>query len=114
MLNLKSYARQANRKVTTNKDQEVFKTIGFDPEELEQLKEMDETELKLLMIFCGIRVYNEMPLCALEEDEMRMAYVIWRADKIKEKRQEVSKKMERGIKWTERLLDLTKIWSRSI
>lgn len=113
-MDLKFYAGKAKEKVITDKDREVFKTIGFDPEELQQLKKMDERELKLLMTFCGIRVFNEMPLVALEEDEMRMAYVLWRADKIKEKNREVAKKMERGIIWTERLLNVAKIWSRSI
>lgn len=114
MLNLKHYANQARNRIITDMDREVFKTIGFDPEELQQLKDMSEKELKLLMLFCGIRVYNEMPLVALEEDEMRMAYVIWRSEKVKEKKREVSEKMERGMKWANHLLRAAKIWTHSI
>lgn len=114
MLNLKRYTKEAAQRIITDKDREVFKTVGFDPEELWQLKDMSERELQLLLLFCGIRVYNGVPFIVLEEDEMRMAYVVWRAERIKEKKREVSIKMERGMKWTEHLLNATKIWSRSI
>lgn len=114
MLDLKAYAKQASERIITDQEREVFKTVGFDPEELWQLKEMNEKELRLLMVFCGIRVFNEVPLLVLEEDEMRMAYIIWRSDRVKEKKREIARKVERGIKWTEHLLNAAQIWSRSI
>lgn len=114
MLNLKMYAKLVEARTITDKDREIFKTVGFDPEELWQVKEMNEDELKLLMLFCGIRVYEDTPVIVMNEDEMRMAYVLWRADMVKEKKREVSKQMERGMKWTRHFLNAAKIWSHSI
>lgn len=114
MLDLRVYANKAKDKIITDKDREVFKTIGFDPDELWQLKEMKERELRLLMVFCGIRVCDGVPFVVMDEDEMRLAYVFWRADMVKEKNREVYEKMKRGIKWMEHFLGAAKIWSRLI
>lgn len=99
MLDLNVYAKLPEKRMVTEKDWEEFETVGFDPEELLQLKEMNRKELIGLMVFCGIRVFNEVPLIVLEEDEMRMAYLVWRADKMTRKKSKVAKRMERGIQW---------------
>lgn len=99
MIKLKRYVDLWKRNLVTDEDRDDFKTIGFDPEELLQLKDMNTKELTGLMCFCGIRVFNGVPLIVLTEDEMREAYLVWRADKINSKKEEVSVKLERGIRW---------------
>lgn len=99
MVNLKRFAGLHKKKTVTDEDREDFKTIGFDPNELLQLKEMNHKELTGLMIFCGIHVFNGVPLLVLEEDEMRMAYLIWRAEQINQRKLELAPKWERGIRW---------------
>lgn len=111
---LKRYSRTAEERTVTDKDRSKFKTVDFDPNELIQLKEMNKRELQLLMKFCGIRVFNGVPFVVMEENEMRMAYIVWRADQINEKKREWSVKLERGMKWTNHLLNAAKLWTRSI
>jgi hypothetical protein len=114
MLNLKRYAKMATEQVVTDKNREVFKTAGFDPEELVQVKEMNTKELQSLMLFCGIRAFNGVPLLVMEDDEMRMAYVVWRSQKVAERKKEIATKMEGVMKWSNRLLDAAKVWGNSI
>lgn len=99
MIDLKRYAAIGWSKHTQPMNIEAFKTLNFDPQEVMQLKEMDRKELMGLMLFCGVHVFNEVPLVVMEEDEMRMAYLGWRLLRIREKENEVKPKMERGIKW---------------
>jgi len=96
---LKDLAQKALQDKYCLKNHKQFETIGFDPEELIQLKEMDHRELTGLMIYCGIHVYNGVPLLVLKDDEMRMAYLVWRASCIDVKKVEVTKKWGRGMKW---------------
>lgn len=99
MLNLKEFASIPTYRLVTEDDRNKFKTLWFDPEELFQLKEMNHQQLRCLMLFCGIRVFNGVPIDVLEGDEMRMAFVIWRAQKIEEKKAELLPKAEEGMKW---------------
>lgn len=99
MLYLKHFAQMALDDKSCIKDYTLFRTLGFDPEELLQLRDMNNEELKGLMMFCGIRVYKRVPLIVMEKDEMRMAYLEWRANRIEEKKAEVKPKVERGVKW---------------
>ena len=103
MLPLKEVARLALDSNELIQDYRVFEKEDFDPNELQQLKEMNERELPGLMIYCGIRVYEGVPLCVMEEDEMRMAYVIWRADIVKKKKERLKKLGKRGLEWNEYL-----------
>jgi hypothetical protein len=112
MLDLKKFVNVAKTRKVTNEDRKPFLTIGFDPEELIQLKNLDHNELLGLMMFCGIRVYDGMPLCVLEDDEMRMAYVIWRAEMIKQKTKEILPEVRRGIKWIDYLRKAAQIVSQ--
>lgn len=98
MVYLKYFAHMALEDKRCKKDYNQFKTLGFDPDELLQLKEMNKKELIGLMMFCGIRVYNGVPLIVMRDDEMRMAYLAWRAMMIEEKKAEVRPKVERGIR----------------
>lgn len=108
MFDLKQLSEIGRKQAVKAKDREVFATIEFDPNELKQLKNMDEKELQGLLMFCGIRSFNGIPSYVLEENEMRMAFVLWRAEKIKEKKEAILPKLERGIKWTSKLMSLTK------
>jgi hypothetical protein len=102
-LNLKHAASIPKRRKVTQQDRDVFKTIEFDPNELLELRDMEYKELLLLMLFCGVRVFNEIPLIAMTEDEMRMAYILWRAHKIGEKKEDMKVRVERGIRWIEKI-----------
>lgn len=103
MVKLAPFIEKVKDQSHSEKDHKFFKTIGFDPEELLEVKEMDEKELTYLMLFCNIRTFNDMPVEAMSEDEMRMAYVVWRAEKIKERSEQVSNYIRRGKKWTDYL-----------
>lgn len=101
MLNLKRIADIPAKRPFSLQERKDMQKTDFQPDELKQLKEMEEKELKLLLIFCGIRAYEGIPLEVMEEDEMRMAYVIWRAESFNEKRHKRSKWIERGLAWYE-------------
>ena len=99
MIELKRYAALGGTSTFTQQDRKVFQTVGFDPNELLQLQDMNNKELTHLMIFCGIRVFNGTPVCILGDDDMRLAYVLWRANLVNEKKLTIAKKAERGMKW---------------
>lgn len=70
------YAR--NNQVTPTLQDEMQKKV-FHPLELLELNDMNRNELKYLMMFCDIRVVDGLPVVAMEDDELRMAYLIWRS-----------------------------------
>jgi hypothetical protein len=98
-MDLKYYTHLTEVRRVTEKDRKEFETLEFDPDELLQVKMMERKELMQLMWFCGIRAFNEMPLVILEDNDMRMAYVVWRAERIKKKKESIRQNVERGIKW---------------
>ena len=102
-MELKECSRKAFKQVITDKDHKPFKTLGFDPDELLQLKDMDTKELQGLMIFCGIRVLNDVPIIVMDDEEMRTAYLAWRYVKIQDRKLEIGPYAERGVKWLKRL-----------
>lgn len=98
-MELNLYIRMVEVRRVTEKDREAFETMDFDPVELLQIKIMNRKELLKLMWFCGIRAFNDVPIIVLEDNDMRMAYVVWRAERIKKKRETIRPNVERGIKW---------------
>lgn len=68
----------------TSKDQEKFQQITFDLSEISQLSIMNRDELLGLMAFCQIRRFNDFPVAVCTDDELRLAYCIWRGNKAKE------------------------------
>lgn len=98
-MDLHLYIRMVEVRRVTEKDRKSFETMDFDPEELLQIKMMNRKDLLKLMWFCGIRAFNDVPIIVLEENDMRMAYVVWRAERIKKKREAIRPNVERGIKW---------------
>ena len=102
-MNLNECSIQGLYFVEKEKDYSEFKTIGFDPEEILQLVEMNNKGLIGLMIYCGIRVYKGVPLCVMTDDEMRMAYLAWRYMLIQEKKAETEPKIRRMLVWADRL-----------
>jgi hypothetical protein len=62
-------------------DHEKFDQISFDLSEISQLSIMNKEELLGLMAFCKIRRFNDVPIIACNEDEMRLAYCVWRGDR---------------------------------
>lgn len=57
-----------------------FQKKPFDPMELLKLKRLNREELLCLMVFCEIRTLNGLPVAAMSDDEIRMAFVLWRAE----------------------------------
>ncbi len=70
----------------TSKDHKQFDSVFFDLNELSQLQTMNKEELLGLMAFCQIRIFNHLPILACSEDEMRLAYCVWRGDKSKKEK----------------------------
>lgn len=99
------------RNVSLN-DYDVFKQVEFQPDELLQLKEMSHQELVNLMVFCGIRTFNDVPLIVLDDDEMRMAYLVWRSTWSKEKEEILTSHVERGMKWLNYLKQATFLFAQ--
>lgn len=111
-MELKKYAKLPYEGRVTEEHRKDFNVIGFDPEELIQLKEMNGKKLTCLLLFCGIRVYNGVPLIVLEEDEMRMAFVIWRAERIMETRGKMIPKVERSLTWINLIQEAARMIAR--
>jgi hypothetical protein len=114
LVELKQYADRWKRGLLKVENREDFKTLDFDPGEIQQLAEMEDSELTALLLFCGIRVFREVPLSVLSLDEKRMAYVIWRSEKILERKRELFPKVERGIKCIHYINNAMKILTQSI
>lgn len=108
MLDLKQLGNEALNNQHCIKNHNQFRTAGFDPEELLQLKDMNNKELTGLMIYCGIHVYNGVPLIVMKDDEMRMAYLIWRGQRVDEKKNELQTVLERRLKWLRYGLEVVK------
>lgn len=112
MLELKKYIERQKMNQATARDRDDFKTLGFDPRELQQLKDMSTNDLTGLMWFCGIHVFNGVPLLVMTDDEKRMAYLAWRVQRINEKKQELAPKVERGIRWANYLTKAVSLIAR--
>lgn len=56
------------------------------PEELEELAQLDRESLENLMHICRITAFNGCPVVALTDNEIRMAYCVWRGYEINERR----------------------------
>jgi hypothetical protein len=89
----------------TEKDREPLRKLSFEPYELIELKNMNTKDLRGLMCFCGIRVYEDMPVIACEDDELRMAYLVWRSYYSREKRVELNKKLAKVQKYGFKIFD---------
>jgi hypothetical protein len=94
-MNLFYYAQLPEVRRVTADDHKIFRQMAWNPQELIQLKLMKHRELMGLMMFCGIRVYNEMPVIACEDNELRMAYLVWRGAMSTIKRNEIVRLLER-------------------
>lgn len=95
MADLSYYAYLPRVRPIKNEDYEPFNDVAFDLSELIQLKEMNTAELRGLMMFCDIRVYNDLPVIACTDDEMRLAYLSWRAFKSADNRILLQRKLSR-------------------
>jgi hypothetical protein len=97
------YIALASVRPITEKDRKPLQRFSFDPQELKELKEMKTNELRGLMCFCGIRTFEELPVIACDDDELRMAYIVWRSYYSKEKRLVLNKKVNRFEKYMDLL-----------
>ncbi len=85
------YAKLPSLRRVTSKDYKAFQTMFFEPTELTQLKLMNREELLGLMAFAGIRVMNEIPIIACSEDQMRLAFCVWRGNHSKQMKEKMKK-----------------------
>ena len=106
-MNLGYYAALPQIRRIEAKDVAELQTLEWDPDELLQLRVMNREELMGLMAFCGIRTYNDMPVIACEDDELRMAYFLWRGYYSLQKRQAIWPIAQRWKNKLSRLYDLT-------
>jgi hypothetical protein len=108
-MTLNYYATLPAIRRVTREDRTGFHRMTWDPYELIELKQMDREDLIGLMVFCDIRAFNEVPVIACQDDELRLAYLAWRSMLSKECRMMVSgragqieeffKSVLEGIKW---------------
>lgn len=68
-----------NNSVTREKQRQLQK-IPFNPLELITLRGLSREELLAVMVFCDIRTLNGLPVAAMDDEELRMAYTLWRSD----------------------------------
>lgn len=58
----------------------------LEPKELEELAALSRLELEQLLEICQIVSYNDCPVTALTDNEIRMAYCAWRGHEIETRR----------------------------
>ena len=86
---------------------ETLRTKPLSPEELEDLAALSREELENLMAICQITTYNDCPIVALTDNEIRMAYCAWRGHEINRLR-EPAKKATRYLK---RIMEVVKSYT---
>ena len=84
------YSYLAKNQKDTPENLELLSQREVSERELLELRDMDRNTLLGLMKFCNIRVYDETPVVACTEDELKLAYVCWRSIVIKEKKEKFS------------------------
>lgn len=62
----------------TPERQAAMQKRRFNPMELVELKALSRRDLLALMVFCDIRLFDDTPVAAMTDDELRKAYVVWR------------------------------------
>lgn len=67
-----------NEKPRIKENQQTLRDMPLDPLDFEELRDFNRQELEALMDICCIKVYNELPVVALTDNEMRMAYMAWK------------------------------------
>lgn len=78
-------AAQHNR--ITGELQNRLQRTPMTSHEMLKLKHLGRQDLMFLMMFTDIRVFNDLPVIAMEDDEMRMAYLVWRYIGIEEEKE---------------------------
>jgi hypothetical protein len=95
----------------TEEDRTSFHRMTWDPFELIELRQMRYTDLMGLMVFCDIRVFNDMPIIACTEDEMRLAYIAWRSVLSKACRVAITRKAERATGLFQKIMQGIQWWT---
>lgn len=103
MIDLQYYAYLPTVRNITKNDYKDFEDVALNPSELLDLKEMNQSELRGLMMFCGVRVFNDTPIVACTKEEMRMAYITWRSNKVAESRVHC---FDETASWAKKILKL--------
>lgn len=79
--------------------------------EMLELRSMEGTDLLALMKFCGIRVYEGTPVIACTDDELKVAYVLWRSNGIKERKKTFAKWHQKFIRLQKEVIDFIRVGS---
>lgn len=90
----------------TRLDQKILKELPVSPYEIMQVHHLNQKDLRLLMFFCDIRVVQDIPIIAATDNEMRMAYILWRSGGIQEKKDSKNKLLSKTFAF---LKDIKKI-----
>lgn len=83
------YAYLARKKTVTQLDVERLANNEVSDRELYELRTLSRKDLMSLMKFCSIRVYEETPIVACTDDELRMAFIFWRSYEIKKRKTKI-------------------------
>jgi hypothetical protein len=114
LMTLIYYATLPAIRRVTPEDQASFHRMTWDPFELIELKQMNREDLLGLMVFCDIRLFNEMPVIACEDDELRMAYLAWRSILSRECRTLIAGRAGRVSKLFQNVTEGLKWWMGEI
>jgi hypothetical protein len=106
---LSYYVQLTKTRIVNEKDRQALIDTTFRKTELIEVQAMTRNELMLLMAFCDIRIFNDQPVISLTDNELRMAYIVWRGTFVKEKRQHHEKAI-RLIRQT--LKDIKQLFSQ--
>lgn len=76
--------------------------------EIKELNELERDELLALMKFCEIRVYEDLPVIACTNDELKMAYIYWRSEGIRRRKRFVFKLNSKFKEYQKLIIDYIK------
>lgn len=98
------YAHIARKRTVTSLDVERLMNYEISDRELNELRILPRVDLLSLMKFCDIRTYEDTPVIACTEDELRLAYIIWRSQGIKKRKKKIVQ-LNRQLKKVQRMLE---------
>lgn len=83
------------KRIMSKDDWLSMSSSEFRSSELIELKMMNRQELLQLMWTMGIRMYNDLPVIACDDDELRSAYLVVRLERMKRTRLSLAKQFGR-------------------
>ena len=109
-MTLRRFAKLPLFRPVLERDTEELRQLPWTPDELKELREVDRERLLGLMVVTGIRIFNELPVIACDDEELRMAFFVWRLAQHVEERRKATKKLRGFFKRLQFLEDGVETW----